>query len=308
VAERTEEIRIKADQISTQSEELSAKNTELEEKNREIIRTQEQLIVQEKLASLGALTAGIAHEIKNPLNFMNNFSEVSVELAQEIKEDLQAQRDRLDPVLYKRIEASLSDLEQTASKIHEHGKKADGIVRGMLEHSRGKTGEIQPTNINALLEEYANLALHGFQAQDPTFEVEFEKHLDSSIGDLNVFPQDLSRVFLNIVNNSCYALNEKRKSGGKEFVPHITLTTHNNDNSVQIRIRDNGSGIPADVVEKVFNPFFTTKPTGKGTGLGLSLSHDVVVKQHGGTLDVETEEGTYTEFRITIPRRSIKTG
>ncbi len=306
VEERTEEIRQKATQISKQAAELTDKNVELEEKNAEILRTQEQLIVQEKLASLGALTAGIAHEIKNPLNFVNNFSEVSVEIAQELKEDIQSLKDTLDPGIFKRLEDSCLDLGENAAKINEHGRRADGIVKGMLEHSRGQTGQREPTNLNALLDEYMTLAYHGLKAQEPECNVKFEKHFDDSIGMLDVFPADLSRVFLNVVNNACYSVFEKQKVSGRVFSPLVTVTTLNGEKAVEVRIRDNGSGIPKAALEKIFNPFFTTKPTGKGTGLGLSLSHDIIVQQHGGRIEVDTEEGSYAEFRIILPKTKAK--
>jgi signal transduction histidine kinase len=303
VDERTLEIRQKAAQIERQKEELSVKNLELEEKNAEILRTQQQLIMQEKLASLGALTAGIAHEIKNPLNFVNNFSEVSAEILADVIQDFTALKDQIDPKLFKRIEADLSDLQENARKINEHGKRADGIVKGMLEHSRGKTGERVPVDLNKLLEEYVNLAYHGMQAQDSGLTISIQTDFDPSAGEIIAVPQDLSRVFLNLVNNACYAANEKRKSAGAGFVPTVSVTTKNLGEKVEVRIRDNGTGIPKSIVEKIFNPFFTTKPTGKGTGLGLSLSHDIVVKQHNGEIAVETEEGSFSEFIIRLPRK-----
>lgn len=303
VEERTHEIRLKAEQINQQKEELAVKNVELEEKNQEIIRTQEQLIMQEKLASLGALTAGIAHEIKNPLNFVNNFSEVSLEITQELIEDVDAVKDTLDPKVLKRITANLEDIRENATRINEHGKRADGIVRGMLEHSRGKTGERTQVDLNKLVEEYSNLAYHGMQAQDPSVVVQIETHFDEAVGQVEAFPQDISRVFLNIVNNACYAANERKKTGGPAFEPKVSVSTKNMDGKVEVRIRDNGTGIPKSVLDKIFNPFFTTKPTGKGTGLGLSLTYDIVVKQHAGEINVETEEGQFTEFIVRLPKK-----
>jgi signal transduction histidine kinase/ligand-binding sensor domain-containing protein len=300
VAERTEEVRL-------QAKELEVKNVELEEKNQEILRTQEQLIMQEKLASLGALTAGIAHEIKNPLNFVNNFADLSVELVQELREDILKHKEKLEVKTFENIEDLLEDLEHNATKISEHGKRADGIVRGMLLHSRGKTGERMPSDLNVLLDDAIQLAYHGLRAQDPDFNIAIEKDYDKTIGELDVIPQDLSRVFINVVNNSCYATNEKRKSTRDSYDPKLSVSTKNLMDKVEIRIRDNGTGIPPEVVKKVFNPFFTTKPTGKGTGLGLSLSYDIVVKEHNGEIRVESEEGSYTEFIITIPKVAKKT-
>ena len=304
VDERTHEISVKAEQIRSQADLLADQNKELEQKNQEIVKTQEQLIMQEKLASLGALTAGIAHEIKNPLNFVNNFAELSVELMQELREDLSAQRERMDEKMYKRVEDTIADLEHNSRKINEHGKRADSIVRGMLLHSRGKSGERISTDINQLLDEYVNLAYHGLRALDPSFNITIKTDYDKSVGMLDVVPQDLSRVFLNIVNNACYAANEKKKTAGPSFSPVLNISTRNLDRMIEIRIRDNGTGIPKDIVDKIFDPFFTTKPTGKGTGLGLSLSYDIVAKVHGGELRVETDPGNYTEFIIRLPRTS----
>ncbi len=303
VEARTHEIKLKAEEIRTQAGELAKKNTELEEKNLEIIKTQEQLIMQEKLASLGALTAGIAHEIKNPLNFVNNFAEISVELTNELREDLETQKDRLEPKILERLEETLNDLEHNSTKINEHGKRADSIVRGMLLHSRGKSGERMPTDINTLLDEYVSLAYHGLRAQDTSFNITIQTNYDKSIEPIDVVPQDLSRVFLNIVNNACYAANEKKKSAGQSFSPVLSVCTKNFGDKIEVRIRDNGTGIPKELVDKIFDPFFTTKPTGKGTGLGLSLSYDIVVKQHGGELKVETENGSFTEFIIRLPKQ-----
>jgi signal transduction histidine kinase len=308
VEERTHEISLKAEQIRSQAELLSDQNKELEEKNEEIIKTQEQLIMQEKLASLGALTAGIAHEIKNPLNFVNNFAELSIELMQELQEDLAAQKDRLDEKTFSRIEDTLTDLEHNSKKINEHGKRADSIVRGMLLHSRGKSGERMPIDINTLLDEYVNLAYHGLRAQDSSFNIAIKTDYDPSVGMLDVVPQDLSRVFLNIVNNACYAANEKKQKVDGSFAPALAVSTKNLGDKVEVRIRDNGSGIPKEIIDKVFDPFFTTKPTGKGTGLGLSLSYDIVVKEHGGDLKVETEPGSFTEFIIVLPRTNKARG
>jgi signal transduction histidine kinase/sugar lactone lactonase YvrE len=297
VQERTVEIR-------AQAGELVEKNQTLEEKNEEIIRTQQQLIVQEKLASLGALTAGIAHEIKNPLNFVNNFAELSVELISELRVDIGKHKTELDPDTAENIEDILQDLEENVGRINEHGKRADSIVRGMLLHSRGQTGERQETDINALLDEYVSLAYHGMRAQNSAFNIKIEKDYDESIEKIDVVPQDLSRVFLNIINNACYATNEKRQEAQNEYAPTLWLSTKDLGDSIEVRIRDNGKGIPQDVREKMFNPFFTTKPTGKGTGLGLSLSYDIVVQEHKGQITVESEVGEYTEFVISLPKNS----
>ncbi len=264
--------------------------------------TQNQLILSEKMASLGQLTAGIAHEIKNPLNFITNFSVLSKDLTKDLRKELEAERDRVEAGRAKEISGLLDDLEQNVTRINEHGKRADSIVRGMLLHSRGKTGERQETDLNALLAEYTNLAYHGMRAQDQTFNVKIETDFDPSVGKVNVVPQDLSRAFLNIVNNACYAANDKRKTLKNGFSPVVRVSARNLAGNVEIRIRDNGNGIPESIRERIFNPFFTTKPAGAGTGLGLSLSYDIITQEHKGEIRVDTKEGEYTEFVITIPR------
>ncbi|MEW6509906.1 MAG: two-component regulator propeller domain-containing protein [Bacteroidota bacterium] len=263
---------------------------------------QNQLVLSEKMASLGQLTAGIAHEIKNPLNFITNFSVLSHDLTKDLRKELQAERTRVDPQRAQEIESLLNDLEQNVNKINEHGKRADSIVRGMLLHSRGKAGERQETDLNALLAEYTNLAYHGMRAQDQSFNVKIETDLDPAIGKVSVVPQDLSRAFLNIVNNACYAANDKRRTASNGFNPVVRVSARNIAGSIEIRIRDNGNGIPDSIREKIFNPFFTTKPAGSGTGLGLSLSYDIITQEHRGEISVNTREGEFTEFVITIPR------
>ena len=263
---------------------------------------QNQLVLSEKMASLGQLTAGIAHEIKNPLNFITNFSTLSYDLTKDLRKELAHERDRVDPQRAKEIEEILTDLEQNVTKINDHGKRADSIVRGMLLHSRGKAGERQDTDLNALLAEYTNLAYHGMRAQDQSFNVKIETDLDPAVGKISVVPQDLSRAFLNIVNNACYAANDKRKTSKNGFSPVVKVSAKSLPGCVEIRIRDNGNGIPQSIREKIFNPFFTTKPAGVGTGLGLSLSYDIITQEHKGKLQVDSKEGEFTEFVITIPR------
>jgi signal transduction histidine kinase/ligand-binding sensor domain-containing protein len=257
--------------------------------------TQEKLVVQEKLASLGALTAGIAHEIKNPLNFINNFSDVSNELLDELIDELK-KGDKEE------IAEIIKSLKQNLDKITNHGKRADSIVKGMLLHSRGTAGEKALTDINDLLDQYAALAYHGLRAQDKEFNISFEKDYDKTIDKINVVPQDISRVFLNIINNACYAANDKKKKAGNGFVPLLKISTKNLNDKVEVHIKDNGMGIPDKIKSELFNPFFTTKPSGEGTGLGLSLSYDIVVKQHGGEIKVESKEGEGAEFIIIIPK------
>jgi predicted ATPase/signal transduction histidine kinase len=291
--------------VEERTQQLQEKNQELSITLQKLKATQQQIIAQEKLASLGALTAGIAHEIKNPLNFVNNFAELSAELTQELLEEIENQKDRLDAETTDYIEEILNDLTQNVKKINEHGKRADNIVRGMLMHSRGKGGDRERTDLNALLAEYINLAYHGMRAKDSSFNITIDTHYDNTIGSVTVFPQDISRVFLNVINNACYAAHDKKKQLGDDFSPRLSASTKNLGDRVEIRIRDNGNGIPNDIVDKIFNPFFTTKPTGQGTGLGLSISHDIIVQGHQGELKVETEEGKYAEFIIILPRSEI---
>ncbi|MEJ2636669.1 MAG: ATP-binding protein [Calditrichia bacterium] len=268
--------------------------------------TQEKLITQEKLASLGALTAGIAHEIKNPLNFVNNFADLSVELVDELKEIFIKHREKFSGGEIENLEEILQHLTFNATKVGEHGKRADSIVRNMLDHSRGRSGERRPTNINYLLDEDINLAYHGMRAQDASFNVIIEKHLDQKLGELEIIPQDISRVFLNIISNAFYAINLKKMKNSNHFEPKLLVISSDLENHVEIHIRDNGVGIPVEIKDKLFNPFFTTKPAGEGTGLGLSLSHDIIVKEHKGSLTFETSEGEFTEFIITLPKSAIK--
>jgi signal transduction histidine kinase/ligand-binding sensor domain-containing protein len=288
--------------------QVDARTTELRGAMDNLKETQNQLVLSEKMASLGQLTAGIAHEIKNPLNFITNFAALSGDLTRDLRHELAAERDRVDKARAVEIEGILSDLEQNVNKINEHGKRADSIVRGMLLHSRGKAGERQETDLNALLAEYTNLAYHGMRAHDHTFNVKLETDLDPSIGIISVVPQDLSRAFLNIVNNACYAANDRKKTATNGFNPTVRVSARNLHESVEIRVRDNGMGIPQSILQKIFNPFFTTKPAGAGTGLGLSLSYDIITQEHQGYIKVDTKEGEYTEFIIVIPRIPAKNG
>ncbi len=274
-----------------------AQAKEIEKAYHELKNTQSQLLHAEKMASLGALTAGIAHEIKNPLNFINNFSEISTELLEEMQTELNSNGNRSDGV-----KDIVNNLKQNLEKINQHGKRADSIVKGMLLHSRGTSGEKSLTDINDLLDQYVTLAYHGLRAQDKDFNITIEKDYDNSIEKINVVPQDISRVFLNLVNNACYAANDKKRMNGNDFVPVLKVSTKNLKDKVEIHIKDNGNGIPNSVKENIFNPFFTTKPTGEGTGLGLSISYDIVTKIHGGDIRFKSEEGKYTEFTITLPK------
>lgn len=291
------------DLLTLANEQERQKGEELGKALDQLRKAQDQLVVQQKLASLGSLTAGIAHEIKNPLNFVTNFAEISVNLVDEIRTSIAEQASRLPERDRGYIHDMLQDLQQNVSKIQEHGKRADGIVRNMLMHSRGQAGDRQMVNLNALLAEYVKLAYHGMRAQDTRFNVTIREEYDSSIEPVSVVAHDLSRVFLNIANNACYAAYEKKKRLGDGFSPVVTASTKNNGDSVELRIRDNGDGIPETVRSRIFEPFFTTKPTGSGTGLGLSMSYDIVVQQHKGQIRVESEPGEYAEFIIRIPKR-----
>jgi len=284
--------------------ELRAKNAELEETLRQLHTMQDQVIAQEKLASLGALTAGIAHEIRNPLNFVTNFAELSNELLHELHDDLAEQQALFDPETFEDLADLLASLQQNVQKITEHGKRADRIVNGMLQHSRGQAGVRQPTDINLLLSEDIDLAYHGMRAQDTSFNVSIDTLLDPTVGSANVVSQDISRVFLNILNNALYAVHVKHKELGEGFRPTLSVRSTNLGDRLEVRIRDNGNGIPPAIRDKLFQPFFTTKPTGSGTGLGLSISRDIVVQEHQGTIEIDSEVGQYTEFIITFPRQT----
>ena len=246
------------------------------------------------MASLGELTAGIAHEIQNPLNFVNNFSEVSVELIGEMQEEIE--KGDLEEAM-----AIMEDIRQNLDKINHHGKRADGIVKGMLQHSRTSSGEKQPTDLNALADEYLRLAYHGLRAKDKSFNAKLETHFDESIGKVNVVGQDIGRVILNLITNAFYVVRQKKQDQPEGFEPTVTVTTRREDNKVTLAVKDNGNGIPDNIREKIFQPFFTTKPTGEGTGLGLSMSYDIITKGHGGDLEVETSAGEGTVFTISIP-------
>ncbi|MBD1814404.1 ATP-binding protein [Microcoleus vaginatus DQ-U2] len=305
-----EELEIKVEERTSQlTHTVEQLQHEIEERQRieENLRAmQNQIVVQEKLASLGSLTAGIAHEIRNPLNFVNNFSEVSAELTDELFEELGNQGERLEPETKEYIAELLTDLKANLKKINQHGQRADKIVGNMLLHSRGQSGHWEATDINSLLAEYINLAYHGMRAKEAGFNITIETDYDNDIGEVNVVPQDIGRVFLNIISNACYAAYKKKQEMGSEFSPLLDVRTRNIGDAIEIRIRDNGSGIKPEVLDKIFNPFFTTKPPAEGTGLGLSISHDVIVQQHLGELKVETEVGNYTEFIIILPQKSSR--
>ena len=284
--------------------ELRAKNDELGATLAQLRHTQGQLVTQEKLASLGALTAGIAHELKNPLNFINNFAALSADLTTEIEEGLAAVRGPLTPEVLADLVAPLSDLRLNVGKIHEYGRRADGIINGMLLHSRQAPSTREPADLNAILNESVNLAYHGVRAKDPAFAPAIQSECDPAVGQVDVARLDISRVFINVLHNAYYAIRQKKQALGARYTPTLQVRTRDLGDRVEVRIRDNGPGIPPAVASQIFNPFFTTKPPGEGTGLGLSLSHDIVVGGHQGEMGVESAEGEYTEFVITLPRRA----
>jgi signal transduction histidine kinase len=285
-------------------EQVQQRTRELSKSLDDLRTAQDRLIQTEKLASLGQLTAGIAHEIKNPLNFVNNFAALSAELTDELKDVLRPAV--LDETIRAEVDEVTGLLKDNLSKVVQHGKRADSIVKNMLLHSREGSGEHRPADVNALVDESLNLAYHGARAEKPQFNVTLRRDFDPQAGQVEVFPQEITRVLLNLISNGFYAVTRRKAdNGAADFEPLVTATTRGGADHVEIRIRDNGTGIPPEVKEKMFNPFFTTKPAGEGTGLGLSMSHDIIVKQHGGTIEVETEPGAFTEFRLTLPRTSL---
>jgi len=282
-------------------DEVQARTRELAASLEELRTAQDRLVQTQKLASLGQLTAGIAHEIKNPLNFVNNFSAISTELIDELQDALKGIS--LDEKRRAEVDELTTTLRSNLDKVVQHGKRADGIVKNMLLHSREGSGEHRVVDVNALVEESLNLAYHGARAEKQGFNITLERSFDAGAGAADLFPQEITRVLLNLIANGFYAATKRKaEAGGNGYEPTLTAATRSLGESVEIRIRDNGTGIPPDVKEKIFNPFFTTKPAGEGTGLGLSLSHDIVVKQHGGSIEVDTRPGEFTEFRVTLPR------
>ncbi len=272
---------------------------------RDLQAAQARLVHAQKMAALGQLTAGIAHEIKNPLNFVNNFADLSVELFDELKEAMAQVIGA--PDTDKRIEIleTIGTLSGNLEKIAEHGRRADGIVRSMLQHSRGSSGDWLATDLNALVEESLKLAYHGARAQDQDFKITLELDLDRNLAPIEVVSQDVSRVLLNLISNGFYAVTKRGLEADPAFRPHLKIATRDFGKGVEIRVRDNGVGIPAESCEKLFQPFFTTKPTGEGTGLGLSISYEIITQQHGGTITVDSEVGEFTQFTVRLPRRRL---
>jgi signal transduction histidine kinase len=303
----TDDLLLTRQELDESNISLSEANNSLNTTLNELKAAQAQLIQSEKLASLGELTAGIAHEIQNPLNFVNNFAEVNAELIEELRAECQKPEAERDG---QTIDEILNDIKANAEKINYHGKRADAIVKGMLQHSRTSSGQKEPTDINALADEYLRLSYHGLRAKDKSFNAAIKTDLDESIGKINIISQDIGRVLLNLFNNAFYAVNEKQKEQHKEvtpfekvsplYEPTVSLTTRKLENRVSITVSDNGKGIPQTILDKIFQPFFTTKPTGEGTGLGLSLSYDII-KAHGGEIKVESKQGEGTTLMIQIP-------
>lgn len=280
--------------VRERTAELSQQKEELQRALADLRTTQDQLIQSEKLASLGELTAGIAHEIQNPLNFVNNFSEVSIELLEEMEEEL-------EKGAIKEASALSTDIKQNLEKIIYHGKRADGIVKGMLQHSRNNSGERQLTDVNVLADEYLRLSYHGLRAKDKTFNAALTTHFEENLPKINIISQDIGRVLLNLFNNAFYAVQQKQKTVGTDYKPEVTVSTSFTGTFLVIKVKDNGIGIPEEIQDKILQPFFTTKPTGEGTGLGLSLSYDIVVKGHSGKINIESEEGVGSVFLIELP-------
>ena len=280
--------------VAERTAELTQQKEELELALTELRTTQSQLIQSEKMASLGELTAGIAHEIQNPLNFVNNFSEVSKELLDEMEVEM-------DKGNTEEAKLIITDIKLNLEKINHHGKRADSIVKGMLMHSRTSSGQKEPTDVNALADEYLRLAYHGLRAKDKTFNAKLETDFDTTIGKINLIPQDIGRVILNLLTNAFYAVAEKKKQIGIGYNPTVSVSTKKIGAELEIKVTDNGNGIPQKIIDKIFQPFFTTKPSGQGTGLGLSLCYEIITKVHGGELLVETKEGEGTAFIIHLP-------
>jgi signal transduction histidine kinase len=315
IAIRTgDEIETLADRFNVMAghiqESYATLEAKVDERTRELSRSleelrtaQDRLIQTEKLASLGQLTAGIAHEIKNPLNFVNNFAGLSVELTQELGELVTGSAEALPAGVRAEIDETTALLRSNLEKIKQHGQRADSIVKNMLQHSRQEGGERRRIDLNAMVEEALNLAYHGARAERPGFNIDLQPRLDPAVGSVEVYPQELTRVLLNLFSNGFYAAHARQQAGGDAtFRPTLTVATRAVGERVEIRVHDNGTGIPEAVKAQIFNPFFTTKPAGEGTGLGLSISYDIVVKQHGGMLDVETVPGQFTEFILSLPR------
>jgi two-component system NtrC family sensor kinase len=292
----TEQLKAQLEvQVQERTAQITRQKEELQKTLHELEATQSQLIHAEKMASLGELTAGIAHEIQNPLNFVNNFSEINAELLAEMKTAIEKGD-------YEEVKALANDVADNEQKINLHGKRADSIVKGMLQHSRTSTGQKELTDINALCDECLRLSYHGLRAKDKTFNAGFETKFDEDLPKINVLPQEIGRVILNLCNNAFYATNARKQTAGSDYKPIVSIETAAlSDKSIEIKVKDNGAGIPQHIIEKIFQPFFTTKPTGQGTGLGLSMSYDIITNAHQGSLQVQSQENTGTTFIISLP-------
>jgi signal transduction histidine kinase len=312
-AERLEVLRLLSGQAAlsihnaklyaTLEQKVEERTRELREKNDELRATQKELVTKEKLASLGSLTAGIAHELKNPLNFINNFASLSVQLVEEITGELEEQRGMFADDALDNITEAFGLLQQNVEKIENHGKRANRIISSMLQHSRNTVGERGPTEMNAVVAENVSYSVQGAQHRDPSFKVDVITQYDNNVGLIDAVAGDVGRVVLSIVENACYAVTQKKRALGKDYHPELRVSTTGEADHIEIRIKDNGTGVRPDAVDKIFMPFFTTKPPGEGTGLGLSLSHDIIVEGHRGSLSLDTRTGEYTEFIIRLPRR-----
>jgi two-component system, NtrC family, sensor kinase len=294
IAQEQEKQQMLANQNVVLETQVNERTAELSQSLTNLKATQTQLIQSEKMASLGELTAGIAHEIQNPLNFVNNFSEVNAELIAEMNQEIEKGD-------LQEVRAIAADIEENSNKISMHGKRADSIVKGMLQHSKAGGDAKQPTNINALADEYMRLSYHGLRAKDKSFNAELVTNFDPALPKVNVIPQDIGRVLLNLFNNAFYAVNQKQKTLDADYKPEVSVTTSSKNGQVVIKVKDNGTGMLDSIKDKIMQPFFTTKPTGEGTGLGLSLSYDMVVKGHGGKIEINTKEGEFTEFTVSLP-------
>ena len=291
--------------VEERAHELKNKNEQLEQTLQQLKVTQKQMMAQEKLASLGALIAGVAHEIRNPLNFVNNFAELSANLAQELQQEIGNQCQYLDAEVVESINDILSDLVENVIEIKRQGQRADKIIQTMLLHAHHESSKREMTDINGLIASSIKLVFHNLRQKYKDFNISIETTYDASIGQIEIVPQDINRAFINLINNACYAAHTKKKMLGEEFSPIVSVKTNNLAESVEISIQDNGQGISKNILDKIFNPFFTTKPPGEGTGLGLSLTHDIIVGQHQGEMKLETEPGVYTKFIIVLPKKAV---
>ena len=294
--------------LEARSDELEAQSAELAANVERLHKAQAQLVQSEKMASLGQLTAGVAHELKNPLNFVNNFAQLSVELLDDLEEELREDPSRSVEQALDDSGDLLADLRSNAGKIREHGRRADGIIRSMLAHSRAQPGPSRPAPLNSLLKEYVGLAYHGMRAEHTGFNVAIETDLDDAVGDVLMVPEEMGRVFLNLLDNALQAMRKRAATAGDDYAPTLTVRSEAWGEGARVSITDNGTGIAPDAEERVFEPFFTTKPTGEGTGLGLSLAYEMVVHGHGGEITVETEEGVGTTFTISLPGTPVASG